>query len=304
MTSQNSTQIQIYVGRFAPSPTGPLHFGSLLAAVASHLDAKAHGGRWLVRMEDLDPPREPAGAADQILEQLQALELHWDDEVLYQSDRLTNYQRTLEQLQTANLCFHCDCTRTRIKNLKSVYDGHCRNRSLSTEADCSVRVLSKNKEIEFTDLVQGCVKQNIEAEVGDFVILRKDKLFAYQLAVVIDDAYQQISHIIRGNDLISSTPRQIYLQQLLNLPTPIYGHIPVIVNDKGQKLSKQHFATPVELSNGPRLVHSSLKCLGLLPPSTHKTAAISEQLAWGVEHWDIQRVPKLATIPENTLDID
>ncbi|NKB34115.1 MAG: tRNA glutamyl-Q(34) synthetase GluQRS [Pseudomonadales bacterium] len=293
-----------YIGRFAPSPTGPLHFGSLIAAIASYLDARANQGQWLLRMEDLDPPREPEGAAEQILDQLVALNLEWDGNVLFQSTRLENYQQALEQLDSNHLCFQCDCTRPQIKAMGSVYDGRCRNRNTTPNGDFAIRVRTDNRNITFNDLVQGDYEQNIENEVGDFVILRKDKLFAYQLAVVVDDAFQDITHIIRGFDLIDSTPRQIYLQQLLGLPTPIYGHFPVIVNEQGQKLSKQHFAAPIDVNNGPLLVYKSLEFLGMSPPEIHKTAAAKEQLAWAIEKWDIQAVPKLANIPENSLEMD
>lgn len=301
---KNPNSEQPYVGRFAPSPTGPLHFGSLIAAVASYLDAKANQGLWLVRMEDLDPPREPEGAAEKILEQLQALHLNWDGDVLYQSSRINAYQESLEELMGRDLCFYCDCTRSRIKALGSVYDGHCRKRTAPPDDEFAIRILTEERLIGFEDLVQGNYQQNIESEVGDFVILRKDKLFAYQLAVVVDDAFQEITHIIRGYDLIDSTPRQIYLQHLSGLPTPIYGHIPVIVNEQGQKLSKQHFATPIDASNGSRLIHYSLQFLGLSPPELNRSAPVKEQLQWGIEQWDIQAVPKLANIPENSLEME
>jgi glutamyl-Q tRNA(Asp) synthetase len=290
-----------YVGRFAPSPTGPLHFGSLIAAVASYLDAKANSGLWLMRMEDLDPPREPEGAAEKILDQLLSLGLEWDGDVLYQSTRLNDYEKALQQLVAKGLCYECDCTRPTIKAMGSVYNGQCRNRTSKPESDFAIRLRTEDRDIEFEDLVQGKYCQNVEVEVGDFSILRKDKLFAYQLAVVVDDALQNITHIIRGNDLIDSTPRQIYLQQLLNYKIPSYGHIPVIVNDQGQKLSKQHFATPIDADNGPQLIHQSLEFLGLRPPDENRHATVEEQLAWGLEVWDIQAVPKLATIPENSL---
>lgn len=290
-----------YIGRFAPSPTGPLHFGSLLAAIASFLDARANSGLWLMRMEDLDPPREPVGAAEKILDQLINLGLKWDGDVLYQSTRLNDYEYLLKHLTAKGLCYECDCSRPSIKAMGSVYNGQCRNRHSKPESDFAIRLRTEDRYIEFDDLVQGRVSQNVASEVGDFAIVRKDKLFAYQLAVVADDAFQNITHIIRGNDLIDSTPRQIYLQQVLKLKTPSYGHIPVVINDQGQKLSKQRFATPIDVDNGPMLVHQCLEFLGLSPPAINKRASVAEQLAWGIEVWDIQAVPKLATIPENSL---
>ena len=287
-----------YVGRFAPSPTGPLHFGSVIAAVASYIDARANQGRWLVRMEDLDPPREPPGAAEQILKQLTQLALVWDDEVLYQSQRLENYALALRELQNAGLCFRCDCTRSKIKNSGSIYDGTCRHRASPPEHGYAVRLKTEATLIEFQDLVQGDCRQNIGTEIGDFVIRRKDKLFAYQLAVVVDDEYQGITHVVRGFDLLDSTPRQIYLQQLLNYSSPTYGHIPVIVNASGDKLSKQSFAPSADVQNQSYLIHQCLALLGQTPPATLLNADSDAQLRWGIEHWDIQAVPKLAKLPQ------
>ena len=301
MSSELTNQDHCYIGRFAPSPTGPLHFGSLIAAVASFLDAKANNGLWLMRMEDLDPLREAKGAAEKILDQLINLGLEWDGELLYQSTRLEDYDKTLQQLAKKELCYECDCSRSAIKSMGSIYNGQCRNRISKPCSDYAIRLRTENGIIEFNDLVQGNYRQNLEVEIGDFVIVRKDKLFAYQLAVVADDALQNITHIIRGNDLIDSTPRQIYLQQLLNYKTPIYGHIPIIVNAQGQKLSKQHFATPIDTKHGTKLIHQAMKFLGLSPPATIRQATVKEQLAWGIAVWDIQAVPKLANIPESSL---
>ena len=290
-----------YIGRFAPSPTGPLHFGSLLAAVASYLDARSNNGFWLVRMEDLDPPREPSGAADLILQQLSALGLEWDGEVLYQSTRLEAYQQTLQQLQVKNLCYGCDCTRRQIKEMGNVYNGSCRQRSLPAAKEFAVRLKTEAVGIAINDLIQGPYAQNIAKDIGDFVIRRKDGLFAYQLAVVVDDEFQNITHIIRGFDLIDSTPRQIYLQRLLNFSEPDYGHIPIIVNDQGQKLSKQHFAPSINTENAAQLIHRALKFLGQSPPEHMQQQKAQTQLRWAIENWDIQAVPKLATIPDDTL---
>lgn len=283
-----------YVGRFAPSPTGPLHFGSLVAALASYLDAKANGGRWLVRIEDLDPPREVTGSSTLILRQLQALGMDWDDDVLYQSTRLSVYERILQQLENREYCFYCDCSRQRVSGLEGVYDGRCRSRGLNSSPGLAIRLKISPKTVRFTDRIQGDYAQNLEHEVGDFILRRRDGLFAYQLAVVADDAAQKITHVVRGYDLLSSTPRQIYLQQRLGLPTPSYAHIPIIVNDLGQKLSKQHFAEPIDLKNVPSLLVSALQFLGMTPPPTLIGAAPAALMTWGAEHWDIQRVPKLA----------
>lgn len=283
-----------YVGRFAPSPTGPLHFGSLVAALASYLDAKANGGRWLVRIEDLDPPREVTGSSTHILKQLQALGMNWDDDVLYQSTRLSAYERILQQLENLEYCFNCDCSRQRVSGLGGVYDGRCRSRGLNPSPGLAIRLKTSSKTVRFADGIQGDYVQNLEHEVGDFILRRRDGLFAYQLAVVADDAAQKITHVVRGYDLLSSTPRQIYLQQLLGLPTPSYAHIPIVVNELGQKFSKQHFAKPIDLKNASSLLVSALQFLGMTPPPTLIGAAPAALMAWGAKHWDIQRVPKLA----------
>jgi len=286
-----------YIGRFAPSPTGPLHFGSLLAAVASYLDARANNGKWLVRMEDLDPPREPPGAAEQILTQLQELGLHWDSDLLYQSQRLESYQQALQTLQERQLCYRCDCSRAQIKAMGSIYNGACQSRQCPPQQEFAWRVKCIDETIEFHDLIQGPYLQNPRTEVGDFVIKRKDKLFAYQLAVVVDDNFQGVSHVIRGIDLLDSTPRQIYLQQLLDYPTPVYGHIPVIVNNLGQKLSKQHFAEPLNMNNKRDDMHRALILLGQNPEPAQHRLDVHQQLAAAVQNWQVQSVPKLATLP-------
>ena len=291
---QRSVINHLYVGRFAPSPTGPLHFGSLVTALASYLDARAHGGKWLVRVEDLDPPREITGSSTLILKQLRALGMDWDGDVLYQSTRLSAYESILEQLEDQKICFRCDCSRQRVSGLEGIYDGRCRSRRLTSAQGLAIRLKIRPETVRFTDTIQGDYAQNLEHEVGDFILRRKDGLFAYQLAVVADDAEQGITHIVRGYDLLSSTPRQIYLQQLLGLPTPSYAHIPIIVNALGQKLSKQHFAEPIDLKNASSLLISALQFLGMTPPPSLTGAVPASLVTWGAEHWDIQRVPKLA----------
>ncbi len=286
-----------YTGRFAPSPTGPLHFGSLLAALASFLDARANNGKWLLRMEDLDPPREPPGTDEIILNQLQELGFDWDGEVLYQSTRLDAYEAALDQLNSKNLCFRCDCTRPRIKALGSVYDGHCRERNLDGTTKSAIRLRVDNSLIQFEDQIQGHYSQQLNDDVGDFILRRKDGLFAYQLAVVVDDAFQDINCIVRGYDLLDSTPRQIYIQRLLEFPTPRYAHIPVVTNDLGQKLSKQHFAEAVDTSSASEQLLLALQFLKQDPPASLKGGSLHTILEWAVEAWDIQAVPKLANMP-------
>ena len=286
-----------YIGRFAPSPTGPLHFGSLIAALASFLDAKSQNGLWLMRMEDLDPPREPEGAAQQILQQLSDLQLDWDGDVLYQSTRVESYERALATISEQDLSFPCTCTRPDIREMGAVYNGRCRDKKEYVDGETAIRVRTRSESISFSDRIFGDINQNVEREVGDFVVKRKDGLFAYQLAVVVDDAFQDITHIVRGYDLLDSTPRQIYLQHLLDLPTPKYCHIPIVVDDQGQKLSKQQFAEPIDSSNGNTLIFQALQLLGQNPENSLRNESIANLLHWATEHWDIQAIPKLANMP-------
>lgn len=288
-----------YAGRFAPSPSGPLHFGSLVAAVASYLDARANYGTWLIRMEDLDPAREPSDAADTILQQLDDYGLQADQPVLFQSHRLVAYQEALDTLQEQGLCYPCTCSRQKVRGMGDLYDGSCRRNPPPVDSPHAIRVQVSDQLIEFEDLVQGHQSHNLAREVGDFIIKRKDGLFAYQLAVAVDDAHQNITHVIRGYDLLESTPRQIFLQQKLHYPTPRYGHVPVITNELGQKLSKQHFAQPISSTERKSILHAAIRLLGLNPPQEHHQLRTKEQLDWAISHWRIQNVPKLATIPQH-----
>lgn len=290
-----------YIGRFAPSPSGPLHFGSLIAALASYLDARAHHGQWLLRMEDLDPSREPPQAAGQILEALEAFGLHWDGPVLYQSSRLPAYRDALQRLQQEGLIYACDCTRQQIQGLGGVYDNRCRDRK-DMPQECALRVKVADRTIHFKDEIQGATQQQLLRECGDFVLLRKDGLFAYQLAVVVDDAFQNISCIVRGSDLLDSTPRQIYLQQCLGFETPQYAHFPVAVNEDNQKLSKQHFAAPLDHKTPLPALLRALKFLGQPLREELAEGDIASVLQWAIAHWDIQAVPKLANIRLESID--
>jgi glutamyl-Q tRNA(Asp) synthetase len=260
----------MYTGRFAPSPTGPLHMGSLVAALASWLDARAAHGRWLVRMEDLDQPRCVPGAAEAILDTLRRLGLDWDGAVLYQSTRLAVYRDALERLQPHT--YWCGCSRREIADSSlglatdgaPIYPGTCRGGT--SGAHRALRLRTTSEPIAFTDRVQGMQRQLLERDVGDFVLYRADGLFAYQLAVVLDDADEGVTHVVRGADLLDSTPRQIYLQRLLGLPTPAYLHVPVAVNQTGEKLSKQTGAAAVEPSM--RTIRSALAFLGQPPAAS------------------------------------
>lgn len=273
--------------------------GSLVAAVASYLDARSNRGRWLLRMEDLDPPREPAGAADRILDQLQTFGLDWDGEVLYQSTRHNAYEEALSELGRAGMTYACDCSRRRVRELGSVYDGRCRSRGARVGSPHAIRLRVEPETIAFVDAIQGDYGQDMASEVGDFVIRRKDGLFAYQLAVVVDDAWQGVTHVLRGYDLIDSTPRQLYLQRLLGLPAPAYAHIPILVDRRGDKLSKQTFATAIAAAEAGRTLRRALAYLGLETPAGLAGADCAALLDWAIGHWELQRVPKLATIPES-----
>ena len=293
------TKANQYIGRFAPSPSGPLHMGSLIAALASFLDARSYGGKWLVRMEDLDPPRETREAADDILFALEKLHLHWDEPVLYQSKRYSAYQDAIDTLTQAGQVFGCDCTRQQIQKSQGVYPGTCRDRLLQDTSGIALRCKVSADSIFYTDRIQGKQQQNLEQDVGDFVIRRKDGFFAYQLAVVVDDAYQKITDIVRGIDLIDSTARQICLQQLLGLPQPIYAHLPVIVNEQGQKLSKQHRATPIDISRPAELLIESLRFLQQSPDDNLVGCSPEEILNWGIDHWKPGNLTNMTELQES-----
>ncbi len=282
-----------YIGRFAPSPTGPLHFGSLVSALASYLDAKSHNGIWLVRMEDIDPPREMPGAADYILQQLQHHGLHWDGHVLYQSQRSDAYLSALQQLQDRGLTYHCHCTRQQIKKRGGIHSYRCQLENPAEPAALRL-ALPDQCNIQFNDLFQGQQTQDVKQQVGDLVLRRKDGLFAYQLAVVVDDAFQQITHIIRGSDLLETTPGQIYLQQRLNCTSPQYGHIPVATNLAGQKLSKQNLTPPINHETAAHNLARAMNWLGLPVMKDAKivsSTSCDELLAWAVSNWQRKLVP-------------
>ena len=280
-----------YVGRFAPSPSGPLHFGSLVAAVASYLDAKHHHGDWLLRIDDLDPPREVAGAWQQIIASLRDHGLDWDGDICWQSQRRAAYDKALVQLQSADHCYDCDCSRAQLAGYDGIYPGHCRKRGLHSQAGCATRIRVNSRAIMFNDLFQAQQYQRLDRDVGDFVVQRKDGLTAYQLAVVVDDADAGITHIIRGADLLDSTARQIHLQQLLQLPTPIYGHFPVASNLQGQKLSKQNLATGIDSNSALDNMLAVLRFLGQELPRVNITST-RQLLAWTAPRWQRHSVPR------------
>ncbi len=280
-----------------------MHFGSLVAAVGSYLDAKHHGGTWLVRMEDLDIPRCVFGAADGILRTLEAFSLHSDEPVIYQSQRTSAYQAALQHLKDVGAAYPCCCTRKEITDSAvhgiegPVYPGTCRNGIPSDREGRAWRVRTDNEPVGFDDALQGHITQHLESEIGDFVAKRADGLFAYQLAVVVDDAFQNITHVVRGADLLASTPRQIHLQRLLGMPTPCYMHLPVAVNEVGEKLSKQTLAAPVAASCPAATLVSVLNFLRQRPPADLAAGTARTVLDWAIENWDATRLRGIHTLP-------
>lgn len=281
-----------YVGRFAPSPTGPLHQGSLVAAVASFCDARAAGGRWLLRMEDIDPPREMPGAADLILRQLEGYGLEWDGAVLWQHDRLDAYAAAIDQLQAQGDVFWCRCSRSELaRQTCAVYPGTCRAHTAPRD-DAAVRLRVPAGVVAFEDRVFGPQQEDVAATVGDFVIRRRDGLFAYQLAVVVDDAWQGVTDVVRGADLLDNTARQIVLQRALGLPALRYLHLPLVRHADGSKLSKQTFAEALPLPAAPARLWQALHCLGQQPPAGLRDAPPARQLDWAVAHWQPSAIPR------------
>ena len=276
--------VQPYVGRFAPSPSGPLHFGSLVAALAAYLDARANKGKWLLRIEDLDPPRESPTAATEIINQLHSFGFDWDEIPLYQSTRLDAYAETHQKLTDAGMVYQCICSR---KSIPSIYGGTCRNRQLDV-APSAIRLLTPDAVIAFEDQILGRRSFDMRRDIGDFIIKRKDGLFAYQLAVVVDDQYQGITHVIRGSDLLDSTPRQICLQQYLNFRPVFYAHFPVILGNDGHKLSKQTNATPITTEDPPTVIKFALRALGQMPVKQTRPGLM---LRAAVNQWSLKSVP-------------
>lgn len=279
-----------YVGRFAPSPTGPLHFGSLLAAVASYLEARRHDGRWLLRIEDIDPPREQADATDLIVAALERYGFEWDGPIIFQSRSDPQHREALTELLDNGLAYRCACSRSDLADvprgpLGSIYPGTCRSGSDADET--ATRVLTNDEPVVFDDGLQGRQSLRLESESGDFVILRRDGLIAYQLAVAVDDSLQGITEIVRGIDLMDSTPRQIWLQQCLGLHTPAYQHIPVAVHADGDKLSKLTGAEGISLEAVEPVLVAALKALQQQPPAELCDASLNEIWSWAGEHWQI-----------------
>jgi glutamyl-Q tRNA(Asp) synthetase len=274
---------QPYIGRFAPSPTGPLHFGSLYTALASFLQARSQQGLWLLRIDDLDTPRNINGSADNILKTLDVFGLQWDGSVVYQSQSLDVYNEILDQLVKDKLIYPCTCSR---KTLTAIYSGMCRDKQTLPHSPYSLRIKTDNRIISFDDELQGLISHNLAKQHGDFILKRKDQIIAYQFAVVVDDDRQHINHVVRGYDLLDSTPRQMYLQQILGLVTPEYMHVPVIVDEQGYKLSKQTRATAVNIKKPHAVIFELLTLLKQNPPSELRHAPATELLSWAIQHWN------------------
>jgi len=289
-----------YIGRFAPTPSGYLHFGSLVAALASYLDAKARGGTWLLRMEDLDPPREVPGAQAAIQQTLESYGFQWDGALVRQSERHAAYDAVIERLLDQGLAYACTCSRKQLEEHGGVYPGTCRNAQHPTQ-DAAIRLRVPELEYHFHDRVQGEFRQHLGREVGDFVIRRRDGLYAYQLAVVLDDAWQGVTDVVRGADLLDSTPRQLYLQELLGLPQPRYLHVPLLIQPDGHKLGKSYRSPPLPADRAAPLLVRALHTLGQsVPPELHE-ARPPELLAWGIAHWDASLIPRRRTLAEAQL---
>lgn len=289
---------QGYIGRFAPSPTGPLHFGSLLAAVASYLDAKAHDGLWLLRVEDIDPPRESKEAATSILRTLDAYGFEWDRSAVFQSNSASAHAEAIATLQSLGLAYDCNCSRRSFDSapdgpLGKIYPGTCRNRHVSGQAAVRLRVAGETR---FDDRLQGHQQMDLAAESGDFVIRRRDGLVAYHLAVVVDDTLEDVNHIVRGIDLMPSTHRQLYIQACLGTKQPVYAHIPVAVHEDGVKLSKLTRARGLPLERPEPILHQALAALRQSPPDELQHASLAETWSWAIEHWNVQHLKGLQSI--------
>ena len=282
-----------YVGRFAPSPTGPLHFGSLITAVASYCDARAHQGQWVVRIEDTDIPRIFPGSEEHILRCIDAFQFEPDAEIIFQKDRLEIYEQVITHLHAQGLVYACQCTRKMLGS-NHIYQGTCRNLGLPLQ-DQAIRIKVDAQNICFTDRLQGMHCSNLQQDLGDFVLKRRDGIINYQLAVVVDDYLQGMTHVVRGADLLDNTERQIWLGQVLGYPRLEYMHLPLAMNDQGQKLSKQNMAQALDLSQAAPLLQQALQALHQ-PPVDLDTPRIMLQQA--IAQWDIQQIPHGTALPQ------
>lgn len=285
MTSSTCT------GRFAPSPSGELHFGSLIAALGSYLDARAQHGRWLVRIEDIDPPREVPGAASAILQQLDHYGLHWDGEVLWQSQRHEAYREALRWLQQHRQSYFCRCSRSRIQQTGGYYDGHCRDADYGPE-NAALRLRQHHPVYQFHDLLRGDVVADAALAQEDFIIHRRDGLFAYNLAVVVDDHFQGVTEVVRGADLIEPTVRQIALYEQFSWPAPAWLHLPLALNPDGNKLSKQNHAPPLPTGDPRPTLVNALRFLGQTVSTGWQDLSLSQLLEQAIAVWDRRSIPR------------
>ncbi|PCI61577.1 MAG: tRNA glutamyl-Q(34) synthetase GluQRS [Gammaproteobacteria bacterium] len=290
-----------YRGRFAPSPSGLLHFGSLIAALASFLDAKStldnnnQQGKWLVRIDDIDPPREQAGASDEILKSLDTFGLHWDEQVLYQSQQTQLYNEVLANLAQQKLTYNCHCTRAQIKTLGGIYQGTCKTLNLSNTNN-AVRLINQVAISQFNDLIQGQVNCDFALAHEDFILKRKDGLFAYQLAVVVDDIEQNITHVIRGCDLLEPTARQLSFFATLKQTPPQYGHVPAATTAQGFKLSKQNKAPAINNHHPQPALIAALKFLGQQVEPDMINVSVDEIITWAIKHWQRDNISSTTKI--------
>ncbi|RMG56880.1 MAG: tRNA glutamyl-Q(34) synthetase GluQRS [Gammaproteobacteria bacterium] len=291
------------VGRFAPTPSGPLHFGSLLAALGSFLDTRSRGGQWKLRIDDLDTPRVVPGAIDTILRQLEACGLYWDDEPLRQSTRREAHDAALETLKARGLAYPCACSRRELRALGlpgphgPIYPGTCREGLPEGRKPRAIRVRVPDRRVCVDDRLQGRYCQHLGQEIGDFIVLRADGIVAYQLATVVDDAFQGVTDVVRGFDLLDSTPRQRYLLECLDLPLPRWMHLPVILGPDGLKLAKQNRARPIPLEDPAPWMWAALHALGMDPPAALRTAPPETLLEWALPEWSAERLPRREGIP-------
>lgn len=300
-TNNNSTN-NSYVGRFAPSPTGPLHFGSLVAAVGSYLEAKKNRGQWLLRIEDIDPPREVPGATTSIIKTLERFGFEWDGDIIYQNQRYDIYQEYIDKLIAESQAYPCGCSRKEIAAVSPrsangiVYPGTCRD-GLDDKKPRSTRLLTENIDIHFKDQIQGNIEQNLESDSGDYIIRRADGLYAYNLAVVIDDQLNGITDIVRGYDLLPCTCQHIYLQRVLHFDTPSYTHLPIALNESGQKLSKQNLAKEVDVSDRVKVLYNVITFLNQTPDPSLLDADINSIWKWAIANWDISKIKGIQEKP-------
>ncbi|GAA0210538.1 tRNA glutamyl-Q(34) synthetase GluQRS [Kangiella japonica] len=281
-------------GRFAPSPSGPLHFGSLVAAVGSYLVARYYGAEWQVRIEDIDPPREVEGATDTILRQLEAFGLHWDGPIIYQSENIPRFKDILEWLKAEGLLYACDCTRKKVNQLSDNgrYPNICQHKKLSFEGEVAWKLRHGDGDYSFFDQIQGNCTFDESLYREDFTVKRKDGLMAYQLAVVIDDIDAGIDHVVRGIDLLDSTPRQLRLYEVLEKPAPLWFHLPLAINNDGNKLSKQNHAPAIEAKNASVLLHQAIAFLGQKPPVSLRSEPPEIIIDWAIEHFQLETIPQ------------